>query len=42
MLHSAEALSTISSPNGKLVNGRPLRVTEARLKADEGSNSYRP
>jgi RNA recognition motif-containing protein len=38
MPHSPEALAAVSSLNGKVVNGRPLRVNEARVKADESAN----
>ena len=38
MLHSAEALSAISSLNGTLVNGRTLRINEARVKTSPTPN----
>jgi hypothetical protein len=38
MLHSAEALSAVSSVNGTLVNGHTLRVNEGRLKPAKNPN----
>ncbi len=42
MPQSAEALSAISSLNGTLLNGRPLRVNEARSKPAETPNQLSP